>query len=310
MDELKNIIESLLFVSEDPLTVDQIRKVIQNADGKTVREAIDSLRSEYERRGGGFFLAEVAGGFQLRTRPEYNEYIKDLLQPSPPRLSRAALETLAIIAYKQPIIRADLEHLRGVDSGGVLRLLLKRKLIRVLGRKEIPGRPLIYATTKRFLEMFDLKDLKDLPTPREIEELGSDASDELAAAFEALSLPADGPARPQEEPGLFDGIEAEDLPGKDDAASAPEEPADADEPEPDPPAESAAEAAEMGAPREAQDIGKQTGEPASGDNPKEDDGHQHTENTSQLDQEPEDPQKNAGGGNGAGEDEDDWESRF
>jgi segregation and condensation protein B len=204
MEELKHIVESLLFVSEDPLTIDQMRKVVKDADAKRLREALGALGEEYESRRGGFFLAEVAGGFQLRTRPEYNQYIKDLLQPSPPRLSKAALETLAIIAYKQPIIRADLEHIRGVDSGGVLRLLLKRRLIRVLGRKELPGRPLIYATTKRFLETFDLKDLRDLPTPREIEEFGNEASDELAAAFEALSIPEEGPPPPGQERGLFD----------------------------------------------------------------------------------------------------------
>ena len=98
-----------------------------------------------------------------------------MLQPSPQRLSKAALETLAIVAYNQPIIRADIEHIRGVDAGGVLRQLLERKLIRVLGRKEIPGRPLIYATTKLFLELFELKDLKDLPSPKEIEEMSAAA---------------------------------------------------------------------------------------------------------------------------------------
>ena len=102
-----------------------------------------------------------------------------MLQPKPLRLSKAALETLAIIAYKQPVIRSDVEHIRGVDCGGVLRVLLERKFIRVLGRKEIPGRPLIYATTKRFLEVFDLKNLKDLPTPKEIEEFGSAISEEM-----------------------------------------------------------------------------------------------------------------------------------
>ena len=102
-----------------------------------------------------------------------------MLQPKPLRLSKAALETLAIIAYKQPVIRSDVEHIRGVDCGGVLRVLLERKFIRVLGRKEIPGRPLIYATTKRFLEVFDLKNLKDLPTPKEIEDFGSALSEEM-----------------------------------------------------------------------------------------------------------------------------------
>ena len=96
------------------------------ADGKAVREAFRSLCADYDQRGGGFFLAEVAGGFQLRTRPEYNEYIKDLLQPNPPRLSKAALETLAIIAYKQPILRHEVERLRGVDVGGILKTLLEK----------------------------------------------------------------------------------------------------------------------------------------------------------------------------------------
>jgi segregation and condensation protein B len=146
---------------------------------------------DYETRQGGFYLNLVAGGYQIRTRPEYMEYIKRLLQPKPQRLSKAALETLAIIAYKQPVIRADIEHLRGVDCGGVLRVLLERKFIRVLGRKEIPGRPLIYATTKRFLEVFGLKNLKDLPTPKEIEEFGSALSEELAEMDDEDQLEVD-----------------------------------------------------------------------------------------------------------------------
>ncbi|MCP3872917.1 MAG: SMC-Scp complex subunit ScpB [Desulfobacteraceae bacterium] len=133
---------------------------------------------EYQARDGGFVLQEVAGGFQFRTRSRYNEWIKRLVQPSASRLSKAALEALAIVAYNQPIIRSDIEHIRGVDSGGILRMLMEKKLIRVLGRKEIPGRPLIYATTKHFLEVFDLKDLKDLPSPKEIKELESTNQDE------------------------------------------------------------------------------------------------------------------------------------
>lgn len=170
--DLKNIIESLLFVAEGPLTIDSIKKVLDLTEAKEIRNALAELMDEYETRRGGFLLSEVAGGYQLRSRPEYTEWIKRLIQPKPYRLSKSALETLAIIAYKQPIIRSDIEHIRGVDCGGVLRMLLERKLIRILGRKEIPGRPLIYATTKQFLQIFDLKDLKDLPTPKEIEELG------------------------------------------------------------------------------------------------------------------------------------------
>jgi segregation and condensation protein B len=171
-ETLKYIIESLLFVAETPLTLDHLRGILEVEETAAIRAAIEELRTEYDRRDGGFVLRQVAGGYQFRTQGRYNEWIKRLVKPNSPRMSRAALETLAIIAYNQPIIRSDVEHIRGVDSGGVLRMLMERKLIRVLGRKEIPGRPLIYATTRHFLEVFELKDLKDLPTPKEIEELG------------------------------------------------------------------------------------------------------------------------------------------
>jgi segregation and condensation protein B len=178
MEHIKNIIESLLLVASEPLTVDRIKSIIDQADKKEIKNALDKLASEYEIRKGGFFLREVAGGFQIRTRPEYREWIKRLIQPKPIRLSKAALETLAIIAYKQPIIRNDIEHIRGVNCGGILRMLLERKLVRVLGRKAIPGRPLVYATTKEFLEVFELKNLEDLPTPKEISELGDSAPED------------------------------------------------------------------------------------------------------------------------------------
>ena len=174
-ENLNHIIESLLFVSEDPLTIEKLKSILDTVDAKEIRSALQSLAEQYEVRGGGFKLAEVAGGWQFRSRPEYNQWIKRMLQPPPQRLSKAALETLAIIAYKQPVIRSDIEYIRGVDCGGILRMLLERKLTRVLGRKEIPGRPLIYATTKQFLEIFDLKDLKDLPTLEEIEALESES---------------------------------------------------------------------------------------------------------------------------------------
>ncbi|MGD8974906.1 MAG: SMC-Scp complex subunit ScpB, partial [Desulfobacterales bacterium] len=181
MDDVKNIIESLLFVAEEPLMVDRIKRILSHTETREIRDALAELAADYETRRGGFYLHEVAGGYQIRTRPEYTQWIKRLIQPKPLRLSKAAMETLAIIAYKQPIIRSDVEHIRGVDCGGVLRVLLERKFIRVLGRKEIAGRPLIYATTKRFLEVFDLKNLKDLPTPKEIEELEGSTWEERAA---------------------------------------------------------------------------------------------------------------------------------
>lgn len=171
-DDLKPILESLLFVSETPLTVDQIKAVLDEQAPADITAAMEALVAEYEARDGGFVIRQVAGGYQFRTRARHSEWIRRLIRPSASRLSRAAMETLAIIAYHQPVIRPDIEHIRGVDSGGVLRMLMDRKLVRVLGRKEIPGRPLIYATTRHFLEVFELRDLKDLPTLKEMESIG------------------------------------------------------------------------------------------------------------------------------------------
>lgn len=173
MEDIKNIIESLLFVADGPLSVERIRQVLETDTGE-IRNALQALAQEYENRSGGFVLRQIADGYQICTRPEYSRWIARLIRPASFHLSKAALETLAIIAYKQPVMRSDIEHIRGVECGGILRMLLERKIIRVLGRREIPGRPLIYATTKQFLEIFDLKNLKDLPTPEEIEELKPD----------------------------------------------------------------------------------------------------------------------------------------
>lgn len=168
---MKKIIESLLFVSKEPLSVDRLKSLLPEIEPEQIKSEIAALVDEYTNRQGGFHLVHVAGGYQFRTRPEYKTWVKRLNQASPLRLSRAALETLTIVAYKQPVIRSDIEHIRGVDSGGVIRNLLDLKLIRVLGRKDIPGRPLIYSTTRFFLELFGLSDIKDLPTLKEIDAL-------------------------------------------------------------------------------------------------------------------------------------------
>jgi segregation and condensation protein B len=229
MDDLKNIVESLLFVADEALSLERLKKTLPQADPLAIREVIAALQADYDARRGGFYLAEVAGGFQFRSRPEYTAWVRRLVDPKPLRLSKAAMETLAVIAYKQPIIRADIEHLRGVDCGGVLRVLLERKLIRVLGRKEIAGRPLIYATTKMFLETFDLKDLRDLPTPREIEEFGKpplamrDGAGREGEQEASAPLEADGyeETASQEAPGLAPAPEPSSAPS---AAAAPAEP--------------------------------------------------------------------------------------
>jgi segregation and condensation protein B len=172
INDLKAIIESLLFVAEIPLKVDKIKSILEVSDGNAIRDALTSLSEEYDSGNRGFFLSEVAGGFQLRTRPEYRQWVRRLKETRPPRLSRAAMETLAIIAYKQPVLRSDVEYLRGVDCGGTLRTLLERRLIRIMGRKDLPGRPMIYGTTREFLELFDLKDLSELPTLKDLTDPG------------------------------------------------------------------------------------------------------------------------------------------
>lgn len=209
-DDIRHIIESLLFVSETPLSIGRMAEVLELDDLAAVRAAVGRLADEYERRKGGFYLSEVAGGYQLRTRPEHKEWIQRMLQSGPSRLSKAAMETLAIVAYRQPVLRSDVEHIRGVDCGGVLRVLLERKIIKILGRKEMPGRPLLYGTTRKFLEMFNLRDLKDLPTPKELspEKSGTDNapasdgplfSEALEETVELEELPNEAPdTRPEQ----------------------------------------------------------------------------------------------------------------
>jgi segregation and condensation protein B len=195
--DLKNIVESLLFVSDNPIDIRSLKQIIADADAKDIRLVIAELMAEYEERQGGFLLCEVAGGFQFRTRSEYKDWIKKLVKPTPVRLSKAALETLAIIAYHQPIIRSDVERIRGVDSGAIVRGLLERKLIRILGKKEIPGRPLIYATTRRFLEIFNLKNLSDMPSLKEIQEFGKmEGVVELPDEPAEQTAPEEGEATP------------------------------------------------------------------------------------------------------------------
>jgi segregation and condensation protein B len=171
LDSLKPIIESLIFVSDEPLSIKQLEAVLGGISRQQIKDILQELTAEYETEKRGFILQEVAGGYQFRTRPEYRDWVIKLKQSSPAKLSRAALETLAIIAYKQPVLRTDVEHLRGVDSGGIFKTLLERDLIRVLGRKDLPGRPMVYGTTRRFLEVFGLKDLSSLPTLEEMEQL-------------------------------------------------------------------------------------------------------------------------------------------
>jgi segregation and condensation protein B len=168
---LKSIVESLLFVHDQPLTLDRLATLLEEHERADIRQALDSLMEDYAAGGRGIVLAQVAGGYQLRSRPENADYIRRLTKSRGVKFSQSALETLSIIAYRQPITRAEVEYLRGVDSGGVLKSLLEKKLLRILGKKDVPGKPLIYGTSREFLELFSLKDLASLPTLKEIQEL-------------------------------------------------------------------------------------------------------------------------------------------
>ena len=168
--EVARIIESLLFVSPQPLTAEGIEKVTGIAP-EAAAAAFATLVKRYRSRAGGVVLHEVAGGWQLRSAPESSEFVRRLLQIKPQRLTRAALETLAIIAYRQPLTRPEVEDVRAVDCGAIIKALLERKLIKILGKKEEPGHPLLYGTTREFLEFFNLKNLASLPTLREFQEL-------------------------------------------------------------------------------------------------------------------------------------------
>ncbi len=172
--KLKLIVEAFLFAADRPVSAQEIHGWLPEENLSEIRQALEGLRDEYDSMERSFALKEIAKGYQFRTNSRYAPYVLRMLKTSPTRLSRAALETLAIIAYKQPVLRQEIERLRAVDVGGILRTLLEKDLIRIMGRKSLPGRPLIYGTTRKFLEVFDLKDLESLPKLKEIETLGSD----------------------------------------------------------------------------------------------------------------------------------------
>lgn len=189
--DFKHIIEALLFVADEPLSAGKIAQVITGIDARQVRRLIDQLRSEYDAEGRAFTIEELAGGFRMLTRARFHPYLKGLFrQPRQPRLSAAALETLAIVAYKQPINRAEIEAIRGVDCSGVLQRLLEYRLIKIVGRSEELGRPLLYGTTKEFLEHFGLRSIRDLPSVEELVEPGEPA----APASQEPASPEENPA--------------------------------------------------------------------------------------------------------------------
>jgi len=170
-EEVKSIIDSLLFVADGPVTLQRFQEVIEGSNKDEIRSALVELQKELENGPRGVRLVEVAGGYQMRTAKGNAEWVKKFLGGRPARMGRATLETLAIIAYRQPITKAEIEAIRGVDVDGVISTLLERELVRAVARKDVPGRPFLYGTTQQFLELFNLKDLTQLPTLKEMDEI-------------------------------------------------------------------------------------------------------------------------------------------
>jgi len=199
-ERLKSILESLLFAAGEPVSLGRLAAVLEQVPRAAIQTALAEMANDYAGRNRGVLLEEVAGGYQLRTPPGHAHYVRTLLATRPPRLSRPFLETLSIIAYRQPITRPEIEQLRGVDSGAVLETLLERRLIRIAGRKEAPGRPMIYATTPEFLEVFGLKDLESLPDLKEFREIESAVAQATTGPVEGVEThPDDAPSPERKE---------------------------------------------------------------------------------------------------------------
>lgn len=199
--ELRAIVEALVFAAPQPLTLREMARVVAAAGKDDLRQALEELKLEHAREGRGLQVVEVAGGYQITTRPEYNDWVRELLDPkAPTRLSIQALETLAVIAYKQPVTLPEIIELRGVRSGGVVKTLLEKRLIRITGRKEVVGRPMLYGTTKDFLLHFGMKDLTELPKIEEFAEVLGEEVDVvgLKRAIEAPSRIEEAPLGEEE----------------------------------------------------------------------------------------------------------------
>lgn len=170
MASTKALVEAFLFAADSPLSIERL-VILLDASRAQVKMIIEQLQQEYSGAERGFYLAAIAGGYQFRTRAELAPQLRSLNRERSTKFSRAAMETLSIVAYRQPVTRAEVEYLRGVDSGGVMKNLLEKNLLRILGKKDIPGRPLMYGTSRHFLELFGLQSLNDLPTLKEFSAL-------------------------------------------------------------------------------------------------------------------------------------------
>jgi len=195
MSDLKPIIEAMIFAAPEPVTVKTLVKLLDGESKEAIVQAIDALKQDYDRPG-GLQIVEVAGGYQIVTRPELHEWVRRLFhERTTQKLSVAALETLAVIAYKQPVTGPEIAEIRGVNAVGVLSTLMERQLVKIVGRKQVVGRPFLYGTTREFLDRFGLNDLSDLPKVEDMSELlGLDLPASVAELAPQTPLPFDATA--------------------------------------------------------------------------------------------------------------------
>ncbi len=219
--QLKAAIEALLFIGGSPLTIDRFKGIFEDASPEQIEAQLQALKADYTARGAGVMLVEVANGWQLATCPDQVPWIRKFKTVKvSTRLSRPALETLAIIAYKQPITRPEIEAIRGVNIGGIVRNLMERRLVKIVGKKDVPGKPILYGTSTEFLQFFGLKDLGSLPTLKEFQELeeGEDAMlTQSAETAEGSEAGEESPAK-----GGPEETAAGDQPGQDEPTVASE----------------------------------------------------------------------------------------
>jgi segregation and condensation protein B len=227
-ERLKSILESLLFAAGEPVSLAKLAAIFSDVPRATIQKTLALMATAYASENRGITIEEVAGGYQMRTAKEHASWVRKLLAAKPPRLSRPLLETAAIVAYRQPITRPEIEQLRGVDSGGVLETLLERRLIRIEGRKEAPGRPIVYGTTPEFLEVFGLKDLESLPDLSEFREIERAVEQAETKPIESVEkMPEDAPAEAET------AIEVEaNAETTDEAVETADESSERDEPKP------------------------------------------------------------------------------
>ncbi|MGZ6029529.1 MAG: SMC-Scp complex subunit ScpB [Myxococcaceae bacterium] len=216
-ERVRTVVESLLFVTDKPVTMDQLHEAT-GIEKARLETALEQLGATHREGVSGTVLTEVAGGWQLRTDPDSGEFVRRFLRVKPHRLTRAALETLSIIAYRQPVTRPEIEDVRGVDSGAVVKALLERRLIKILGKKDEVGRPILYGTTREFLEFFALKDLSALPTLREFHEL-SEEHRTLVDTEAPASPGAENLVQELADPAFEEGLDAA-APGAEEAMEA------------------------------------------------------------------------------------------